>query len=58
VVAALAGDWEAARQVDFVLPETGVCNRSPLPEETGAGASACCGTGSPHSELVQIDTAA
>ena len=26
VVAALAGDWEAARRVDLVLPETGVCN--------------------------------
>ena len=28
VVAALAGDWESARQVELVLPETGVCNRS------------------------------
>ena len=27
VVAALAGDWEAARNVELVLPETGVCNR-------------------------------
>ena len=27
IAAALAGDWESARQVDFVLPETGVCNR-------------------------------
>ena len=26
VVAALAGDWEAAREVDLVLPETGVCS--------------------------------
>ena len=26
VAAALAGDWEAARQVELVLPETGVCN--------------------------------
>jgi thioredoxin reductase len=26
VVAALAGDWEAARRVELVLPETGVCN--------------------------------
>jgi hypothetical protein len=25
VVAALAGDWESARDVEFVLPETGVC---------------------------------
>lgn len=36
VVAALAGDWEAARRVELDLPETGVCS-------SGAGAgSACC----------------
>ena len=40
----LAGDWESARQVDFVLPETGVCNRPAEPAAVGAsgGASACC----------------
>jgi len=32
-----------------VLPETGVCN---------GPAAACCGDGSPHEELVQIDTVA
>ena len=58
VAAALAGDWESARRVDFVLPETGVCNRSPVPEESGAGAAACCGSGSPNGELVQIEPAA
>ncbi len=26
VVAALAGDWQSARKVELVLPETGVCN--------------------------------
>jgi len=57
VAAALAGDWESARRVDFVLPETGVCNRSPVPEETGASAAACCGSGSPNAELVQIEPA-
>ena len=31
VVAALAGDWEAARSVELVLPETGVCNRVAVP---------------------------
>ena len=31
VVAALAGDWEAARRVELVLPETGVCNRDAAP---------------------------
>jgi hypothetical protein len=49
VVAALAGDWEAARQVELVLPETGVCNRSAAPVAAGslpvagAATSACCG---------------
>jgi thioredoxin reductase len=37
VVAALAGDWEAARKVELHLPETGVCS-------SGAG-NECCGTG-------------
>ena len=35
VVAALSGDWEAARRVELNLPETGVC--------TSEGASPCCG---------------
>ena len=39
VVAELAGDHVAARQVHLVLPETGVCNVS-LPGDT---ASSCCG---------------
>ncbi|WP_082341900.1 FAD-dependent oxidoreductase [Pseudomonas thivervalensis] len=26
VVAALAGDWDAAKRVELVLPETGICN--------------------------------
>ena len=29
IVAALAGDWESARQVELVLPETGVCSFPP-----------------------------
>jgi hypothetical protein len=39
VVSAIAGDWEAARRVGLVLPETGVCSldRSPQP------AASCCG---------------
>jgi thioredoxin reductase len=43
VVSALAGDWEAARRVELVLPETGVCNLSAVPVEDDATASACCG---------------
>jgi glycine/D-amino acid oxidase-like deaminating enzyme len=53
VVAALAGDWESARNVELVLPETGVCsaNRGAEPQAE----SACCGTGSP---LLEIETGA
>ena len=41
VVAALAGDWEAARRVELVLPETGVCSG---PVAAGGGvAASCCG---------------
>ncbi|MEV6848205.1 FAD-dependent oxidoreductase [Actinoplanes sp. NPDC051411] len=37
VVAALAGDWEAAREVRLDLPETGVCDSNPI----GSG-DGCC----------------
>jgi thioredoxin reductase len=54
VVAALAGDWAAARDVQLDLPETGVCSLTPpgtgdTPGEArqlaaaAAGGSACCG---------------
>lgn len=36
VVAALSGDWEAARKVELDLPETGVCSSD--------GDAPCCGT--------------
>lgn len=39
VVAALAGDMEAARQVQLELPETGVCSLSP-----DDGGNNCCST--------------
>lgn len=38
VVAALAGDWEAAREVRLTLPETGVCASAAAPEVE----SGCC----------------
>ena len=38
VVAAIAGDWMAARQVQLVLPETGVC-------KTDDSGENCCGGG-------------
>jgi hypothetical protein len=40
VIAELAGDREAARRVELVLPETGVCSAAPI---VGAKAQACCG---------------
>ena len=40
VVAAIAGDWDAARRVELVLPETGVCSTDARP---AAAASVCCG---------------
>ncbi|MEU7957141.1 FAD-dependent oxidoreductase [Micromonospora humida] len=40
VVAALAGDWTAARDVQLDLPETGVCNSNPDDSATG---DSCCG---------------
>ncbi len=41
VVAAIAGDWEAAREVQLELPETGVCVSN---RETEAVGLACCGS--------------
>ncbi|KOX08107.1 FAD-dependent oxidoreductase [Micromonospora profundi] len=41
VVAALAGDWAAARDVQLDLPETGVCNSNPVDPAAGDG---CCGS--------------
>ncbi len=44
VVAALAGDWEAARDVQLDLPETGVCSSSlAFPGDESAATAGCCG---------------
>jgi thioredoxin reductase len=40
VVSAITGDWKAARRVELVLPETGVCST----DGGNDGASSCCGT--------------
>ncbi len=42
VAAAIAGDWEAARDVQLVLPETGVCSSGLVLAERGV---ACCAAG-------------
>ncbi|GAA4606095.1 cation diffusion facilitator CzcD-associated flavoprotein CzcO [Actinoplanes octamycinicus] len=47
VVAALAGDWDAARDVRLDLPETGVCNSNPIEgDDTVAAGGGCCGSAS------------
>jgi thioredoxin reductase len=46
VVAELAGDHKAAREVRLVLPETGVCSASHLFEDATAS-SGCCGGSAP-----------
>ena len=44
VVAALAGDWQAARNVELDLPETGVCSVSfGTQEADGSAGASCCG---------------
>ncbi|GAA1782072.1 NAD(P)-binding domain-containing protein [Luedemannella flava] len=43
VVAALAGDWTAARDVQLDLPETGVCSSDLAFDEQDSGGG-CCGT--------------
>lgn len=40
VVAEIAGDHAAAREVRLVLPETGVCSAAPV---TGEASTGCCG---------------
>jgi thioredoxin reductase len=51
VVAALAGDWEAARDVQLDLPETGVCSSNLAYGGAGNEADGCCG---PAPQSVEI----
>jgi thioredoxin reductase len=50
VVAALAGDWKAARDVQLNLPETGVCST-----DTGDGGG-CCAPAATTSPLLAINS--
>jgi thioredoxin reductase len=43
IVAALAGDHEAARRVELELPETGVCVTRPRPGQDVSAGGGCCG---------------
>lgn len=49
IVAALCGDWEAARQVELVLPETGVCSTDAdgSCEVSGEQGTSCCAPAAP-----------
>lgn len=47
VVAALAGDWEAARDVRLELPETGVCSSNLALDSDDSAEADCCGTAPP-----------
>ncbi|MGP3534411.1 FAD-dependent oxidoreductase [Microbacterium sp. RD1] len=55
VVAELAGDHEAARRVELVLPDTGVCGGAGLFDASGAPlGGACC---APPAQVLQIGRA-
>jgi thioredoxin reductase len=55
VTAELAGDHEAARRSELVLPETGICSGSGLgDDEDGASAGGCC---APAPQVLQIGLA-
>ena len=59
VVAAVAGDREAAERVELTLPESGVCGGSGLfdePEQPEAQTGGCCGAPASE-ELLTIGTA-
>jgi len=43
IVAALAGDWDAARDVRLELPETGVCSTSLALDAEDSADAGCCG---------------
>lgn len=55
VIAELAGDHEAAKRVELVLPDTGVCGGAGLFDDpTGAKGGACC---APAPQVIQLGRA-
>ena len=56
VIAALAGDLEAAGRMELVLPDTGVCNGAGAFDAPDAVASAggCCGAPASEPELISL----
>ena len=58
VVAALAGDHEAAARVELVLPDTGVCGGAGVFDDpTGAGGGCCAPAAAAPAELLEIGRA-
>ncbi|MGL5818595.1 MAG: FAD-dependent oxidoreductase [Phycicoccus sp.] len=57
VVAAVAGDHDAAARVELTLPETGVCGGAGLFDEpdTDAAAGGCCSPAAPPPTRVGVD---
>lgn len=55
VVAALAGDWDAARDVQLDLPETGVCSSNLAYGDSAEESGGCCG---PAPQRVEISAPA
>ncbi|HEX7928355.1 MAG TPA: hypothetical protein VF678_12240, partial [bacterium] len=53
VVAEIAGDREAARQVHLVLPETGVCSTGPVGDASEA-AGGCCTSAVPRAGAATV----
>ena len=61
VVCAIAGDWDAARRVELVLPETGVCSLDRDPAGASAsgrvsGRGSCCGASGVATQPIAIET--
>jgi hypothetical protein len=60
VVAALAGDHEAARRVELNLPETGVCggagllDQAAVADDSDAAGGGCCGPAASEPRLVPL----
>ena len=54
VVAAIAGDWESARKVELVLPETGVCST----DNADGQASSCCASAPAELPVVAVRSSA
>ncbi|WP_408897438.1 NAD(P)-binding domain-containing protein [Nocardioides sp. R1-1] len=56
VVAAIAGDHEAAARVELVLPDTGVCGGAGVFDDPAAAGGGCCTPASPV-EVIEIGRA-